>query len=1215
MDPPPLRILRFSPSDQAVNIAASAALQVVFDQAVDPATIIFTGAGATLSASEVTATLLRSPATSPQTLPAVAAAASALSADKLTATFVPAVPAGATTAFGASSTVTFSAAGTIQSGIATSKGGQLQLSPGGSAVTAAFRIQDPSPLAVGGTEPNGDPGANASATSDILVSFSRDVFCGTSAAGTGFFASPQSALLVTDCGATQPSVGVDCSTTGTQIPVKAITCSPGAGGLPSTVRFTPLAAMTPNDWIQVKLGDVALKNGQVAANDATIVNGTVYGQLGAAPFTFQFKVGLEPLQILSTIPPQFANTTTSPTLTLHTNFGVDPSTLKQCTAFASGAATPAGCNYFLTTKLTSGVPDVTGGLYASALTAGLSNGDLAITTSTPLANNATYGLYLCATSSSTTCTSAPNPIRAQGVNAVLLSNFQLIFTTGSAIVSVVRVANGAQAANTSGALTVPAFPSPATGVSVDPASPMVCATFVGALSASTWSASHVSVSFTPDVFGQTINVPLTNFTAAGNVGCFDFDVTAIDDALGGKRQLLYNTKFNGSIGTGVVASGTSGLTPFQFAFKTQGAPSILGSFATNSVVNTSRILHGEADMPFTPNLFVLFGNGANPSAYPGLLASSLTSTSVQLLQGATSVAITAQVAPGNPNALQVTPNAPLSPLTTYTLVLQGGAGGISDVNGNFLESTTRYTFVTSPQTTAVISPAETAIDSEIQIPFIFSRNLYLPSATNAAISATVGGKAAQGVIAENASTPRTVTFIASPTWPNNTVTPIIVSSNGAVLDERGNAVAPVTRSWTGTGNLSAITSKAPTAPTAASVAAVCPSPTTPGATVDCGTFGTPAIPTAVFGDQAFRITFGGTGLQQRILPSSVSSASVSLAPTAPEPVTCTLPSGQATGQPIPLRFTFAAGSSLTADAVIVSARDPRLNPAHRLASGCLYALTVDPAKIANLYGVAGAAGSAFQISLLGGVGTPAGTGSVTTSSGTQATLGSSTTTQVAGNTTVTMTFAAQAQSGTQVGADIDPATVNASTVPVTASTGASPAGTYAVEGNVVTFTLAGPPNWFSTGVTYTAAVTAGVKDFAGHAAAASSAAFTTSSTVPTVVSGSVAYVTVSSGAAAGLVNGAFVAKLSEGVRPETLTPSTATPAFTGAFDVKCGGATIYGALGVDLADPTRIVFQPAYHTVSGGASCTVTLSTGVKDYEGVGIASPSATTLTVPSTP
>ncbi|HUQ17991.1 MAG TPA: Ig-like domain-containing protein [Gemmatimonadaceae bacterium] len=176
---------------------------------------------------------------------------------------------------------------------------------------------------------------------------------------------------------------------------------------------------------------------------------------------------------------------------------------------------------------------------------------------------------------------------------------------------------------------------------------------------------------------------------------------------------------------------------------------------------------------------------------------------------------------------------------------------------------------------------------------------------------------------------------------------------------------------------------------------------------------------------------------------------------------------------------------------------------------------------------------------------------------------------------------------------MDQNTINTSTITLrVTSTGALVPGavTYNATTHVATFTPNAP---LAVPVNYTIGVSTGVKDLAGNAlAVAASSSFTTADlSAPTVTSTSPA-----SGAANVPVNSTISATFSKPMDQSTFTAST--------FQVKTtvGGAAVAGAFGYNAATNT-VTFTPSANLASQTAY-TVTITTGVKDANGIAMAAP-----------
>ena len=99
----------------------------------------------------------------------------------------------------------------------------------------------------------------------------------------------------------------------------------------------------------------------------------------------------------------------------------------------------------------------------------------------------------------------------------------------------------------------------------------------------------------------------------------------------------------------------------------------------------------QVDVPLNTNLIVVFNEPVS--------AGTLTSATMQLRQGTTTVPGTIAVAPATPWLATFTPNQPLVPATTYTFTV---TGAIADPNGLTLDSPITVSFATEPPVASVV---------------------------------------------------------------------------------------------------------------------------------------------------------------------------------------------------------------------------------------------------------------------------------------------------------------------------------------------------------------------------------------------------------------------------------------------------------------------------------------------------------------------------------
>jgi len=194
-------------------------------------------------------------------------------------------------------------------------------------------------------------------------------------------------------------------------------------------------------------------------------------------------------------------------------------------------------------------------------------------------------------------------------------------------------------------------------------------------------------------------------------------------------------------------------------------------------------------------------------------------------------------------------------------------------------------------------------------------------------------------------------------------------------------------------------------------------------------------------------------------------------------------------------------------------------------------------------------------------------------------------TVVAVNTAVSATFSEA----------MNPATINAATFTLIGPGATSVGGTVSYTGSTATFT---PAAVLSTSTLYTATITTGAQDPAGHALAANYVWTFTTAAPASVVS-----TVPANGAMAVPVNSVVSATFSEAMNPATINAGTFTLTGPGVTPV-AGNVTYTG---------TTATFTPTA-ALAAGTLYTATITTGAKDPGGVGLAANYVWTFaTVPS--
>lgn len=173
---------------------------------------------------------------------------------------------------------------------------------------------------------------------------------------------------------------------------------------------------------------------------------------------------------------------------------------------------------------------------------------------------------------------------------------------------------------------------------------------------------------------------------------------------------------------------------------------------------------------------------------------SINSSTIQL-ENSSGGAVAANVTYDELNdTATLSPNATLTPGTTYTVVITGGAGGVADANGNELPSNVTWTFTTAPGAPAVqsITPAAaaTGVDENAVIQITFNEGLEANTVTSSNIVLqNSSGSNVAATLAYNSNN-NTVTLMPDAALDASaTYTVVVEGGNGGILDGNGAAMA------------------------------------------------------------------------------------------------------------------------------------------------------------------------------------------------------------------------------------------------------------------------------------------------------------------------------------------------------------------------------------------------------------------------------------------
>jgi hypothetical protein len=763
-DPPTLRLVSAQPSGGATGVGASEPLVLSFSEDLDCASVNATSvkvrqapaalsSGAAVPAPSDVACVFTCPV-----------AGDARKASCAHAPFLPSAEVEVTLVGGVGNV------DALESSVATDRGGQLPTTE-----VFHFRAEDPASLAVVGTSPNGNPGINVSANSDVRFTFSRAVRCSTVAG--------RMALERVDTGA---------AVAGT------VTCTNGSSVGPSVdgtvVIFTPSAPLLVEKRYR------ATAKAGIEAVDATLVGGGPRGTLTADVSTL-FDIAFENLKVASTVPAagsQLAPVGTK--VVLQFNQAVLESSLVACTP----SSTAANCNVVVT-RGASAFNWATGNLASEALAVdGTPSYDSGTFRWTLDPNDAANAPNLSAATQYTVTVKGgvAGPLGQNGVSRMPV-DFSTSFRTSSAqLVLGLTPEELAQ--------------------DVEAEDP-ICIDFVGDVDVQTLTAGGQQLTLTyTDAFGRTAPLPLdatTPYLVSGLNGATDrvcFNLSNTPYACGpGEFRLRPGTTYTASVSSAVSVGGTTPAAPFSWSFSTRPPPALSGVRVSNAVLSEA-LVNGATEVPVNGAFTVTFAEPMDPA--------SLTPSNIRLVPVGNGPVVTTTVTTdglAQPLAVTLTSSglAHLSGTVDgrYAVELLGGAGGVTSANGHPLDADVRVAFTTSPATLLTLSPPEQQLSPNVLVPLVASRALHPPSITSETVFATLAGNRINGIVALQPAQPRAATYIANPTWLVNNAGPYAVATSTGVLDHRGNPVPAVTSQAYTSGNTPSNAAIQPTLLTTANV--------------------------------------------------------------------------------------------------------------------------------------------------------------------------------------------------------------------------------------------------------------------------------------------------------------------------------------------------------------------------------------------------------------
>jgi hypothetical protein len=672
----------------------------------------------------------------------------------------------------------------------------------------------------------------------------------------------------------------------------------------------------------------------------------------------------------------------------------------------------------------------------------------------------------------------------------------------------------------------------------------ICVQFFKDVDADTVTSSTFTVTFT-DRFGRALTVSAdTGIYPPDGISfpnsreaCFEVAL-ATWDGYENPRTLLYDTTYTVALASGITFNGgtDTDFAGYSWTFTTGSAPVPVGSYARNHLVAVDP-LQNATEVPVNSEIFI---------EWPELVdAASLDPADFVLKQGSTQEAV-AVALESDGFTVKVTPTALLSFGTLYTLTIQSGPTGPLTLQGEWLDVSSVVSFTTSPGTLVSFSPpggTDMAV-ATAAVAVVFSRPMYLPSVTTSSFygyDVTVGADLAATVSLNDADLDSAL-LMPFPTWTSgNRVT---VSLNTDAEDYLGNPMPKLyTVEYAAVNGAPAENARTPEAIALAKV-----SPNTG----------------SVASQQEFTITFEvSTANKQlnRMVPATFNDQTILIKDVDG----C----NGAAGSFIPQTNTFTVGAIGGQDVV-------RFKPTKSFLHGCSYQITLKAAQFANIHTVGADGAPDVVFTVVGESISPTVQSLVPANGGIKA------------DTTFLIDFSEE----------IDPASVNGTTITLTTTGGTAVPAQLTVRGDQVTLI---PDVALQPGDSpYALEVTVGVTDLAGNALGASASSSYTV-VAPTLVS-------ITPPATS---NGQVVFVFDAALDPATVTFDTLDASGSISVARADNSDKVFGIVTLS-SDGKTVTFSPIIDGLTSGVDYEAKASTDIHDVGGTALAAEGTQTFTAP---
>jgi rRNA processing protein Gar1 len=243
-------------------------------------------------------------------------------------------------------------------------------------------------------------------------------------------------------------------------------------------------------------------------------------------------------------------------------------------------------------------------------------------------------------------------------------------------------------------------------------------------------------------------------------------------------SMEFDTEYTVTLGSGITtADGLQSLTGgYTFSFTANTPPLISTTRAVNDYV-TVEPLSGAADVPVLADYEIVFSRQMDPA--------TIFNATVVLADVAASTQVNGSVILGADNiTAAITIDARLEFDTLYKITLAGGASGVFDNEGNFLEEDFTFTFTTSEANLVDAVPVVTTSERNHRMVAIFSKPIASKTVNDLTFYVIDEGSKKIGGLISISGDLKSIYFTAIPEYESNTQHTAYFTTG--IKDSRGN---------------------------------------------------------------------------------------------------------------------------------------------------------------------------------------------------------------------------------------------------------------------------------------------------------------------------------------------------------------------------------------------------------------------------------------------